>query len=173
MVRTLAISLLIMASSAAAQSVPATPPATDLSWLHGHWNGTGAVFGAPSQATLKAEPALDGKFVELSYRFTTSGQRAFAFEGRGFYSVADWRGQWFDSTGARHSLTGAVDDGELSSEWGDTASERGRSQYRRGANGTLEVIDQVLRADGQWHVFATHRFVRAEVAEVQVSSEVP
>lgn len=170
MVRILAISLLIMAGSAAAQSVPATAPATDLSWLQGDWNGTGAVFGAPSQATLSAGPALEGKFVELSYRFTTSGQRVFAFEGRGFYSVADWRGQWFDSTGARRTLTGAIADGELSGEWGDTASERGRSQYRRGADGTLEVIDQVLRADGQWHAFATHRFVRAQG---QVSSETP
>jgi hypothetical protein len=170
MVRILAISLLIMAGSAAAQSVPATAPASDLSWLHGDWNGTGAVFGAPSQATLNAGPALEGKFVELHYRFTTSGQRAFVFEGRGFYSVADWRGQWFDSTGESRPLIGTIADGELSSEWGDTGSERGRSQYRRGADGTLEVIDQVQRADGQWHVFATHRFVRAQG---QDSSETP
>lgn len=168
MLRAVVLAISLMASSAHAQSATADAPPADLAWITGQWTGSGAVFSAPSQATLMAAPALDGKFVELTYQFRTSGQRAFAFEGRGFYSLRDWRGHWFDSTGAARPLTGVLGDGELTSEWGDATTERGRTRYRRAADGALDVTDYVLRGDGEWHAFATHHFIRARAEATEV-----
>ena len=142
-------------------AAPAQQPAGALDWLHGGWAGTGTVQGSPSQATLEVAPALAGRFVELRYAFATSGERAFRFEGRGFYRAdgAGWRGQWFDSTGATRSLTGTVTDATLAAQWGDTATEQGRTTYRLEPPDVLRVTDEVLRR-GNWHVFASHTFTR-------------
>ena len=143
-------------------AAPAQQPAGALDWLHGGWAGTGTVQGSPSQATLEVAPALAGRFVELRYAFATSGERAVRFEGRGFYRAdgAGWRGQWFDSTGATRPLAATVAGTTLTTQWGDAATEQGRTTYRREASGALEVTDEVLRRDGQWHVFASHRMTR-------------
>lgn len=141
----------------------AAPQSSTLDWLSGSWNGTGTVHGAPSTATLEVAPALGSKFVELRYRFTTTGARPFTFEGRGFYrpDAAGWHGQWFDSTGATRPISGTVAGYTLTSEWGDAASERGRSTYRRESMDRLDVTDEVLRKDGKWRVFAHHRLTRS------------
>lgn len=163
MIRLIAVSAAAVAlATGAAVAQNAAARAGETGWLHGRWSGEGTVHGAPSRASLTVSPVLEGRFVELSYRFLTSGERPFAFEGRGLYSSSDWRGQWFDSTGATHRLTGASRPGELVSEWGDASTEQGRSAYRLGEDGALEVTDHVLRRDGRWHVFARHRLVRAE-----------
>jgi len=150
----------LLAASASAQQ-PAQRPAT-LDWLHGAWAGSGTVQGAPSEATLDVGPALGGRFVELRYGFTTRGERSFRFEGRGFYRAdgSGWQGQWFDSTGATRPLAGTVSGTVLTTEWGDEATERGRTTYRLEGANALQVTDEVLRRDGQWHVFATHDLTR-------------
>jgi hypothetical protein len=145
-----------------AGAAPAQEPAGALDWFHGSWAGAGTVQGAASEATLAVAPALGGRFVELRYRFTTAGERPFVFEGRGFYRPegAGWRGQWFDSTGATRPLAGAVDGTSLTTEWGEAATEQGRTTYRLEPAGVLQVTDEVLRSDGRWHVFASHRMTR-------------
>ena len=94
--------LALAAAALLGGAAPSPQPAGALDWLHGRWSGAGTVHGSPSEATLEVAPALAGRFVELRYRFTTSGAQPFRFEGRGFYRAEDdeWRGQWFDSTGA-------------------------------------------------------------------------
>ena len=153
----------LAALALAAPAAMAQDPAGSLDWLHGSWSGTGTVQGAPSEATLEVAPALGGRFVELRYRFATQGERPFRFEGRGFYRAegAGWRGQWFDSTGATRPLSGTVAGSTLTTEWGDAATEQGRTTYRLEATDALQVTDEVLRRDGQWHVFASHRFTRS------------
>jgi hypothetical protein len=68
-----------------------------------------------------------------------TAERPFRFEGRGFYRPdgAIWRGQWFDSTGATRPLSGTVTGTTLVTEWGDDATERGRTTYR------LEAVDSL------------------------------
>ena len=143
-------------------AAPAQQPERALDWLHGSWAGAGTVQGAASEATLEVAPALGGRFVELRYRFTTAGERPYVFEGRGFYRLdgAGWRGQWFDSTGAIRPLAGTVEGTVLTAEWGEAATEQGRTTYRLEAAGNLQVTDEVLRRDGRWHVFASHRMTR-------------
>ena len=142
-------------------AAPAQQPEGELEWLHGRWAGRGTVHGAPSEATLEVAPALGGRFVELRYAFATTGERPLRFEGRGFYRAEGeaWRGQWFDSTGATRSLTGTVTDATLAAQWGDTATEQGRTTYRLEPPDVLRVTDEVLRRDN-WHVFASHTFTR-------------
>jgi hypothetical protein len=156
-IATAAALLLAVSATAFAQE-----PAASLDWLHGEWAGTGTVQGAPSEATLVVSPALEGRFVELRYGFTTQGERRFRFEGRGFYraEASGWRGQWFDSTGATRPLSGTVAGATLTTEWGEAATERGRTTYRLEPPNALEVTDEVLRGDGRWHVFARHRMTR-------------
>ena len=146
----------LVATGAAAQQ----PAGID--WLHGRWSGTGTVQGAPSEAMLEVAPVLGDRFVELRYRFVTAGQQRFEFEGRGFYQAQDgaWRGQWFDSTGATRPLDGTVTGSTLTTQWGNPATEQGRTTYRLEAQGTLQVTDEVLRRNGQWQVFASHNMTR-------------
>ena len=155
-----AVAVLALALLGAA--APAQEPAGALDWLHGRWSGAGTVQGAPSEATLEVAPALAGRFVELRYAFVTSGERPVRFEGRGFYRAdgAAWRGRWFDSTGAIRPLTGTVAGTTLTTQWGDPATEQGRTTYRLAAAGTLQVTDEVLRRDGRWLVFASHEMSR-------------
>ena len=58
------------------------------------------------------------------------------------------------------TLAATVAGTTLTTQWGDAATEQGRTTYRREASGALEVTDEVLRRDGQWHVFASHRMTR-------------
>jgi len=152
-----AAAVLLLGTAASAQA-----PAGALDWLHGRWAGTGTVQDSASAATLEVATTLGGRFVELRYAFTTHAERPFRFEGRGFYRPdgAIWRGQWFDSTGATRPLSGTVTGTTLVTEWGDDATERGRTTYRLEAVDSLEVTDEVLRRDGLWHVFASHQFTR-------------
>jgi hypothetical protein len=52
--------------------------------------------------------------------------------------------------GHAHAEVGADD---LRVDWGDAASERGRTEYRIAADGSLQVRDEVRLADGGWRSF--------------------
>ena len=52
-------------------------------------------------------------------------------------------------------------DDRLVVEWGDDATERGRTTYRIGAGGALEITDEVRGEKGDWSVFGHTRAVRA------------
>lgn len=124
-----------------------------LHWLEGRWRGTGTMFGRASEAMLEIRPALNGRFMELSYR---AGQ----FEGRAFYRPMGggrWQAQWFDNRGVTFPIAAVLSDQTLTADWGSAETERGRTVYRLLADGRLEVTDS---AGGR--VFASHVLARAD-----------
>ena len=153
MVRALSLALLILAAvPAAAQDVGA------LSWLVGRWQGSGTMFGNPSEAVLEIRPALGGRFLELSYR-------AGGFEGRAFYRPVGegrWRAIWFDNRGTSFPIEAVHSNGTFTANWGSAETERGTTIYTLAAEGRLVVNDAVRRPDGTYRVFAEHVLARAD-----------
>jgi len=148
----LAAFALVCAAPAAAQDVAA------IGWMSGSWQGSGNMFGRPSEARLEVRPVLGGRFVELSYR-------AGAFEGRAFYRAGEnggWRATWFDNRGTSFPIAAEVDGRTLTANWGSADTERGRTVYRLAEDGRLHVTDSVLRPDGAHREFAAHVFTRAD-----------
>jgi hypothetical protein len=132
-------------------------------WFAGEWRGAGTVSGNASRAALDVAPTLGGRFLELDYRFTAfaADGTATRFSGRGFYRMDGddaWTGHWFDSSGAVHALSAAVDGEALVARWG----ENGRSEYRRIDADRLEVVDSYRAADGDWTEFARISYTRDE-----------
>jgi hypothetical protein len=148
----LAAVALVCTAPAAAQDVAA------LGWLSGSWQGSGNMFGRPSEARLEVRPALGGRFVELSYR-------AGSFEGRAFYRPAEdgsWRATWFDNRGMSFPIGALLEGRTLTANWGSAETERGRTVYRLAEDGRLYVSDSVLRPDGSHREFAAHILARAD-----------
>ena len=137
---------------------PASAQGGALDWLAGNWRGAGTMMGNASEARLEVRPALGGRFLEFSYR-------AGPFEGRAFYSpVAEgrWQARWFDNRGVSFPIAATLAGQQLTAEWGDAATERGRTVYRRAEDGRLHLTDSVLRPDGSYRDFASHILTRAD-----------
>ncbi len=151
--------LLLSVVPLAAQSAPPAPAeqVSALAWLTGTWRGSGTMFGNPSEATLAVSPALGGRFLEFSYR-------AGRFEGRAFYrpAVGGWQAQWFDNRGVTFPIAAQAGVQVLTSEWGNAATERGRTIYRLAGNGRLHITDAVRLPDGGYRDFASHILTRAQ-----------
>lgn len=133
--------------------------------LAGDWQGAGEVRGMASAQKMSWEPALDGKFLRLSFdnRMTGEGGGEWRFSAQAFYRIQDdgtIAGTWFDSRGTSFPLSGSIDAGDtLTILWGTDDTERGRSRYRLNAAG-LEVTDEVLMPDGGWRTFGRTRLTR-------------
>jgi hypothetical protein len=143
-----ALLLCLVAAPAFASDGPSA-----LHWLEGRWRGTGTMFGQASEAMLEVRPALNGRFMEFSYR-------AGRFEGRAFYRPAEdgrWQATWFDNRGITFPIQAVLADQTLTSDWGSAETERGRTIYRLLPDGRLEVTDS---AGGR--VFASHLLSRAD-----------
>lgn len=162
--RILTVVLLLFATPVAAQT--AMKPA-ELDWLFGDWTGEGQMFGQPSAATLTVGPATVRGWVKIDYsvRVTNvAATTAAAFMGQGLYraiGTGKWAGRWTDSNGSSHPLEGRVSGQKLVSTWGSVDTEIGRTSYQQSADGSLEVTDQVLQADGTWRLFARAVYRRA------------
>ena len=61
---------------------------------------------------------------------------------------------------ATRPLTGTVAGSSLTTQWGEAATEEGRTTYRLDPDGDLSVTDEVLGRNGQWRVFAHHDLTR-------------
>jgi len=132
--------------------------------LHGEWQGTGEVRGMTAEMRMRWQPALDGQFHTLSMKNRMTGKdgQIWVFEAQAYYRVhADGKiaGTWFDSRGISLPLTGRVEGGTLTIDWGTPAIERGRSSYALAAD-TLEVTDEVYGKDGALAVFGRTRLAR-------------
>lgn len=148
-----------LASAQARVPVPAPPrEAGMLAWLQGDWRGPGTMFGRPSEARLTVLPALDGRFLELSWRLPN-------FEGRAFYrhdGEGRWHATWFDSRGISFPIQAitayppAADpmDRTFTANWGSADTERGRTIYRLLPDGRLQVTDQAGGRDFANHVLS-------------------
>lgn len=148
MVRLLAALFLLIAAPAAAQGSDA--PA----WLVGSWQGSGTMFGNPSEATLEIRPTPEG--FALDYR-------AGAFAGQAAYRALGggrWRADWTDNRGTSLAIEAVEAGPMLTAEW--SGAERGRTVYRLADDGRLHVTDSVARPDGSFRDFAGHVLTRAD-----------
>jgi hypothetical protein len=138
---------------AVTQAPAAAPEAGSLAWLHSNWQGSGTMFGRPSQARLEIRPTLGGRFIELNWR-------ASGFEGRAFYSTVSpgrWCAIWFDNRGISFAIDATLSGRTLTGDWGSAETERGRTIYRLLPDSRLEVTDT---AGGRG--FASHILARAD-----------
>lgn len=138
--------------------------------LAGRWTGSGEVRGMPAAIELEFRPALDGRGHHLRFlnRMTMPDGKAWAFRAEAFYlcdQTGVCRGHWYDSRGMTLPLTARSRDGSLVVEWGDEASERGRTTYRKN-DGKLAITDEVQGKDGDWKVFGETTSTRARGASM-------
>lgn len=133
--------------------------------LAGHWQGTGEVSGMAATLTLAFAPALGGRAHRLSFdnRMRGADGREWPFAAEAVYlcdGEAACKGHWYDTRGTILPLATREEADALVVDWGDAASERGRTTYRLDAD-ALEVTDEVLGKDGRWTVFGRSRLARA------------
>jgi hypothetical protein len=129
--------------------------------LDGGWRGDGTVNGMPASIELEFRTALERRGRHLRFRNRmqhAEGERVFSAEAL-YLCGADGacRGHWYDSRGVVLPLTVAVHPQHLVVDWGDEATERGRTTYRVGEDGLLEITDEVRGKDGAWKVFGQTR----------------
>lgn len=128
--------------------------------LHGAWRGEGTVRGMAAKVELVFAPALQGKAHRLGFvnRMQAVDGKTWHFEAEAIYLCAGdggCRGHWYDSRGAILPLQARLDAGSLLVEWGDAATERGRTRYAPQPDGSLAITDEVADASGAWKVFGT------------------
>lgn len=133
--------------------------------LAGRWQGTGDVSGMEATLALTFAPALEGKAHRLSFsnRMRAADGREWPFAAEAIYlchGEPPCRGHWYDTRGMILSLVATPQADALAVEWGDAATERGRTTYRLETD-TLHVTDEVLGKDGQWKVFGRSRLQRS------------
>ncbi len=148
--RTLVLALLALAAGGARADA----------WdaLYGRWSGTGEVNGMAAAMELEFRKTLDGQGRHLSFanRMTAKDGQEWMFRAEALYlcdAAGACRGHWYDSRGMVLPLVVASHDDRVVVDWGDAATERGRTTYRVTADRRLEVMDEVLAKDGSWKVF--------------------
>lgn len=157
--------LIAVATPSAAADVPA---ASGLAWMHGEWQGTGRMFDRPSEVTLSIGPALEGRETAMAYRARVAAadlQPQIRFEAHATFRLEGRNrliGRWNDSAGNDHPIRGQVSGTEMTTIWGETRTEIGRSSYRLAPDGSMTVIDSVLQPDGSWRMFATASYRKAQ-----------
>lgn len=160
----LAVVALLVATPLLAQKpfeLPTVQETPSLAFLYGEWQREGSLMGKPSRVELMAKPILDGWGVVLDYRVLGLGGDAI-FAGHAVYRVSSqgrWEGRWLDSGGVFRDLSGSVLPGRMTVTWGSPATEIGRTTYAL-EGGTLVLTDEVLRASGQFEVFASAKLKR-------------
>lgn len=134
--------------------------------LGGEWSGRGRFMGNDAAYRLEVAPALDGRFVRMSVRYTwrdAAGAEA-AFAGEALYPAQASgmaRGFWFDSEGHQFSTSAYREAGALIVHWGDGALA-GRTVYRLSGN-ALEVSDS-FKQEGKWQTFSQASLSRGAAA---------
>ena len=97
------------------------------------------------------QPILDGKFYELSFQNQRDQSKEYIFQAMGVYrpkSDGTFTGTWFDSRGYSFPLEGNYSETELTVQWGNPETEEGKTTYRINKDGTVSVIDYILK-DGK------------------------
>lgn len=149
------------------------PAAWPEAWnaLHGEWHGTGTVRGMPAEVALSFRPALGKHAHHLTFRNTMRGEagESWEFSAEAFYlcdAQGACRGHWYDSRGEVLRLTVAVQGERIVVDWGDDATERGRTTYSPLTDGSLSISDEVRSAEGTWKVFGTTTARRVSAQEI-------
>ena len=128
--------------------------------LHGRWRGEGTVRGMAAAIELEFRPVLEGRAHQLGFRNRMRGEdgKEWLFQSEATYLCAPdatCRGHWYDSRGAILPLTTRIDEGALLVEWGEAATEQGRTRYAPQPDGSLVITDEMLDKSGAWKVFGT------------------
>lgn len=150
-------SLLSFATSASAGD------AVDLlNRLEGKWHSNGKAFGAPADSDMVWALALDGQFMSLDYRIVMrpGGDEVRTFSGVAFYDMKNGDAAfWADSSGDIHPIRTEIAENALTAHWGKVGEKQGRTRYELTADGSVNVTDWILTADG-WRRFNENKFVR-------------
>ncbi|MBV7255172.1 hypothetical protein KCG44_00080 [Pacificimonas sp. WHA3] len=130
--------------------------------LTGDWHSDCDAWGTPAKCTLRWMPGLHETQMNLEYDVRAADGGARLFMGQGVYRMGDddLSGYWIDTNGSLHPLHAVWQDRTLITHWGEAQTERGRSEYRMGEDGTLIVTDWVLTEDG-WREFMRVQYRRA------------
>ncbi len=134
--------------------------------LTGRWAGKGEVSGMAANVELEFRSALGGGGRHLTFynRMQAADGKVWPFRAEAFYLCgkdSGCSGHWYDSRGMTLPVKTASHDDRLVVEWGDDATERGRTTYRIGSDGELDITDEVRGKDGAWSVFGNTRAKRA------------
>lgn len=137
--------------------------------LTGQWAGTGEVSGMSASVELEFRDALDGQGHHLSFfnRMQAADGKVWPFRAEAFYlceKSGACSGHWYDTRGMTLPLKTSSHGDRLVVEWGDAATERGRTTYRVDADGKLRITDEVVGKDGVWKTFGETVAARANVA---------
>ncbi len=138
--------------------------------LFGTWRGEGKVGGHPSKIEMTWAPAIDGRFIRLSWKneMASSGGENLHFEGEGTYRSnvdADGRylGTWFDSQSKHYELIARAEGDSLTTRWGAAGVVQGRTTYRLVDRNTIRVTDESLREE-KWVMFGQSTLVKQPTA---------
>jgi hypothetical protein len=126
--------------------------------LAGRWTGEGDVSGMTAAVALVFRPTLGGQGHHLSFENHMRGEdgQEWLFRAEALYLCAadgSCRGHWYDSRGTVLPLRTVSESDRVVVEWGDAATERGRTTYRLLPDGGLEITDEVTGQDTTWSVF--------------------
>ena len=130
----------------------------------GSWEGQGELFGSKASFSMKWESVLGQQFVRLTFENGTKGPDGIdrTLQAVAFYKpIGEGRleGTWFDSRGKVLPLQVSTEPTTLTTLWGTSSTEQGRTTYRLVDKGTIEVEDFVLK-DDQWHQFGHATYQR-------------
>jgi len=120
--------------------------------LEGDWEGSGTLFGSPASFAMSWHRSLGDRFVRLVFRnaLVTDDGTSPVLQAEAFYRPAEdggLSGHWFDTRGEVVTLRARVADDRIVTEW-QASSESGRTTYRLVDADTVEVVDEVLGANG-------------------------
>lgn len=126
--------------------------------LYGRWTGRGEVSGMAADVGLEFRRTLDGQGRHLSFanRMTGKDGKVWLFRAEALYlcdAVGSCRGHWYDNRGMVLPLTVVTREDRVVVDWGEEATERGRTTYRLMGDGQVEIIDEVLDKSGAWRQF--------------------
>lgn len=165
---TLACLTLLSASTNTPAQTPPSRPAL-MSQLEGAWRGTGTILGQPARVEMQWQPALDGRFLRLTF-VSHIGPDATArrFEGHAYYQAsADpgrLRATWFDNSGLVRPIEATATTDSLVAAWGTPETEVGETTYRLVSANEMEIIDRVRGKNGVWREFGRSRLSRTMAA---------
>ena len=124
------------------------------------WSGSGELLESAASFQMEWQPVLDGKFYELSFQNQRDESKEFIFKAKGIYrarKAGTVTGTWFDSRGYSFPLEGNFTENELTVQWGSPEIEEGKTVYSINKDGTVFVIDYILR-DGKLVQFGNARY---------------
>lgn len=130
----------------------------------GEWSADGKAFGMPAKVSMKWEPALEGKFMKLSYdmEMKTKEGATQVFHGVAFYKPLEdgtFKATWVDSSGDMHPIVATVERQTLTSVWGTPETKLGRTRYTLLDENRVEIVDEINRK-GEWKEFNRNTVVR-------------